>query len=100
MYTAAEVIREVSWLPQLDLYQERKTFWDSVAREHKDKIQDFIDCLSKKYSELYSDCKGKHAYTDLQVRWHEYLRSVASSVEHGRSKRSGWSGFGRTTFIH
>ena len=50
--TAAEVIREVSRLPQLDLYQERKTFWDSVAREHKNKIQDFIDCLSKKYSAL------------------------------------------------
>ena len=54
------VLEEVSKLPQFELYPERKTFWDSLTKDH---IRDLVNCLCKKYSQLYVECKGKYKET-------------------------------------
>ena len=75
------VLQYVGKLPQLELYPERKTFWSILTSEHKELLQDLVDCLCHKYSQLFLECKGKYAYVDLQIHWHDFLRSVAASVE-------------------
>ena len=38
--------------------------------------------LCNKYSDLLKSFQGqKHAYVDLQIQWHEYIRAVAAFVE-------------------
>ena len=51
-------------------------------------FQHLIDCLCLKYCELYIDCKGKHAYFDFQVRWHDFLRRVASAVDNQNTENA------------
>ncbi len=74
----ADLFQEISKLPQFELYPERKLFWDNVTHNGLDHLR---HCLCTKYSELYKNCKGKYAYLDLQVGWHDFLRNVASTVE-------------------
>ncbi len=74
-----EVILEVSKLPQLELNPERKCCWEIVTKDHRHTMEDSIYCFSKKYLECQG--KSKHPYVDLQLGWHDFLRSVASAVE-------------------
>ena len=40
-----------------------------------------VSSLCNKYSDLLKSFQGKHAYVDLQIQWHDYIRAVAAFVE-------------------
>ena len=49
--------------------------------ECKDEFRRLVSSLSNKYSDLLKSFQGKHAYVDLQIQWHEYIRAIAAFVE-------------------
>ncbi len=70
------VLEQVSSLPQLDLFPERRILLDVIKSEKRETFVRLVEgCY---YSQLYSACKGKDAYLDIQIRWHESIRSLAA----------------------
>ena len=75
------VLKEVTKLPQLDLYPERKTFLEIVQEECEAELGNLVSSLCQKYSTLYGLCHGKDGYLKFQIGWHDFLRSVAAFVD-------------------
>ncbi len=75
------VLEQVSACPQLDLFPERRILLDVIKSEKWESFVRLVEGLSCYYSQLYSACKGKDAYLDFQIRWHESIRSLAAYAE-------------------
>ena len=74
------VLNEVTKLPQLDLYSERKKFLEIVQEEYGAELGNLVSSLFQKYSILYGSYHGKDGYLMFQIGWHDFLRSVAAFV--------------------
>ena len=61
----------------LELYPERRRFLEVIQTECLSEFNNLIAKLCQKYSELYVSCHGKDSYVKLQIKWHNYIRSVA-----------------------
>ena len=75
------VLKEVTKLPQLDLYSERKKFLEIVQEQCGAELGNLVSSLCQKYSTLYGLCHGKDGYLKFQIGWHDFLRSVAAFVD-------------------
>ena len=80
---ATKILDQVADLPWLELYPDRKTFL-SVIKECKSEFNSLVSSLCNKYSDLLKSFQGKHAYVDLQIQWHDYIRTVAAFVEENK----------------
>lgn len=78
---ATKILDQAADLTWLELYPERKTFLDVINTECKDEFRILVSSLCNKYSDLLKSFRGKHAYVDLQIQWHEYIRAIAAFVE-------------------
>lgn len=77
---AESVLKEVALLPELELFPERKKFFQTVEDSCKVKYSKLVSSLCQKYSDLYTSCQGKNGYLKFQIKWHDFLRSVAAYV--------------------
>ena len=73
---SAKVFCEVDQLPQLELYPNR--FRNNL--ECLSEFENLINNLCQKYSDMLLTCHGKDSYMKLQVKWHDYIRSIAAFV--------------------
>ena len=77
---SAKMLREVDKLPQLELYPSRRRFLEIIQIECTSEFENLVNNLRQKYSEMLLACHGKDSYMKLQVKWHDYIRSVAAFV--------------------
>ena len=75
------VLEKVANLPELDLYLERKKFLEIVQEECRGELSNLVSNLCQKYSTLYGSCHGKGGYLRFQIRWHDFLRSIAAFAD-------------------
>jgi hypothetical protein len=52
-----------------------------VQEQCSGELGNLVSSLCQKYSTLYESCHGKDGYLKFQIGWHDYLRSVAASVD-------------------
>ena len=78
---AATVLQQAAELPWHELYPERKLFLNVVKSECQEEFRTLVSSLCDKYSEMLKLFRGKYAFLDLQIQWHQFIRSVATCVE-------------------
>ena len=79
---SAKVLCDVAELPQLELYPERKKlFLEIVQTECISEIENIVNSLCQTYSVIFLSCHSqKDGYMKLQIKWHDFIRSVAAFV--------------------
>ena len=77
---ATTILRRTAELPWFELYPERKQFLSIVETECNDEFITLVS-LCDKYSGRLKSFRGKLAFLDLQIQWHQFIRSVAAFVE-------------------
>ena len=76
---SAKVLCDVTELPQLELYPQRKVFLETVQTECISEFENLISYLCQTYSDMFqSRHSQKDGYIQLQIRWHDFIRSVAA----------------------
>ena len=78
---ATTILQQTAELPWFELYPERKQFLSIVETECYDEFTTLVSLLCDKYSEMLKSFRGKLAFLDLQIQWHQFIRSVAAFVE-------------------
>lgn len=78
---ATTILQQTAELPWFELYPERKQFLSIVETECNDEFTTLVSSLCDKYSEMLKSFRGKLAFLDLQIQWHQFIRSVAAFVE-------------------
>ena len=78
---ATTILQQTAELPWFELYPERKQFLSIIDTECNDEFTTLVSSLCDKYSEMLKSFRGKLAFLDLQIQWHQFIRSVAAFVE-------------------
>ena len=78
---ATTILQQTAELPWFELYPERKQFLSIIETECNDEFTTLVSSLCDKYSEMLKSFRGKLAFLDLQIQWHQFIRSVAAFVE-------------------
>ena len=67
-----DVLSGVTSAKQMDVFPERKAFWEKVKLSQE--LKEIVRVMMESYLTIFSECgKRSMPYTHFQIRWHKYV---------------------------